>query len=329
MSYEQYPELENLIQDPEFVQDLFFNLQSAIGRCCKERYGDQYARVINNAGFLLQLFRALAAVHSNIPAENSAGCPRLVGEQHNEGEFFQASYSNPQDPYNPQASILDTLYPQDGMDHRSPTRVELAQQAIADLERQLSEDTAMSGTHQLQQQQHHTQPPSSSPEIYQPGITSASNPQTEQMSAQQHFSLSQARLLNGQNPRQSAMNPTSDSGDSSGTSSDLSLAGVRKQGPKRTAGRYFCPVEDCPKRGESMQKCRLEDHMAHHDPSRRTQCPSCGKVYMHSRTCNDHHKKVHKMDLKTWHEQQADQHRQQAVDLENLEESSIGAEMME
>ena len=69
-----------------------------------------------------------------------------------------------------------------------------------------------------------------------------------------------------------------------------------------------------------MESYAYSDHMALHEPSLRTQCPGCEKVYMHSRTCNDHAKKVHGMDLKTLQEQQPHQYAQPAASLGNLEE---------
>ena len=57
-----------------------------------------------------------------------------------------------------------------------------------------------------------------------------------------------------------------------------------------------------------MESYEHRDHMALHDPSFRTQCPGCDKVYMHSRTCNDHAKKAHGMDLKTLSELRAATH---------------------
>jgi len=46
-----------------------------------------------------------------------------------------------------------------------------------------------------------------------------------------------------------------------------------------------------------MESYGYRDHMAIHDPSLRTQCPGCDKVYLHRRTCNDHAEKVHGMGL--------------------------------
>ena len=69
-----------------------------------------------------------------------------------------------------------------------------------------------------------------------------------------------------------------------------------------------------------MESYAYSDHMALHQPSFRTQCPACDKIYMHSQTCNDHAKKVHGMDLKTLYEQKAHEYAQRAASLESLEE---------
>ncbi|PWW76972.1 hypothetical protein C7212DRAFT_188143 [Tuber magnatum] len=316
MSCQEYQKIQVIIQNPKFVQDLFLRFQNGLDSCCKMHYGNQFTRVINNDDFLLLLLQAIVAAHSDAPEESNAVCPRHTGEPHSEGGYFQESWHHPYNPLNPELARLDTLFLHD-MDRPSPTsRAEIVQQVIANVDQQLPEDTAMSEPHSENQPQQQAQPPPS-PQIYQTNTASGGNLQTQQM-RQQPFSLAQAGIFNPQNPRRSAGNHTSDSGESSGTQSDNSFAS-RRPGGKRVPGRYRCPVEDCPKRNEDMQKCRLDDHMALHEPDRRTPCPSCPKIYMHSRTCNEHHKKVHGMDLKRWCELQAHQFAQQAASLGDLE----------
>ncbi|CUS09175.1 unnamed protein product [Tuber aestivum] len=320
MSCQEYQEVEAILRNSKFVQDLFLRFQNVLDVCLKAHYGNQFTRVINNDDFLLLLLQAIVAAHSDAPAESNAVCRRHTGEPHHEDRYFQDNYRDPCNPFSPDFARLDTLFLHDE-DRPSPSaRAENVQQVIAIVDQQLPEDTAMSDPHsQSQPQQLQTQPPSSSPQLYQTNTASGGNPQTQQM--QQRFCLAQAEIFSPQNPRQSAMNHTSDSGESSGAQSDNSFASARKPGGKRVAGRYRCPVEDCPKRHEYMQKCRLDDHMALHEPNRRTHCPSCGKVYMHSRTCNEHHKKVHGTTLKQVYEQRSYQFAQQAASLGDLEGS--------
>ncbi|KAG0641271.1 hypothetical protein HOY80DRAFT_919153 [Tuber brumale] len=179
------------------------------------------------------------------------------------------------------------------------------------------------------QPQQQAQPPASlSPEICKTSTAPNGNPQGQQMGGQKPFFLARTEVFNQQNTRQSTRNHTSDSGESSGAQPDISSTSGRKPGGKRVAGRWTCNVEDCPKWGEPMQKCRLDDHMARHQPKHRTKCPSCDKIYLHSRTCNEHHKKAHGMDLKKGYELRAYLYTKQATSLGDMEDSSSKEEEM-
>ena len=255
MSGEGYQEVVAALENCAFVHDLFQRFQNDLDTCCKTHYGSTFTRVINNDGFLLWFLQAIVAAHSNAPAESNAVCRRHTGELHTEGGYFEDNWCPPQNPIDPESARLSVLF----HDVSYLSREENVRKAIEVVDQQLPEreDTTMSDPHgQNQPPQQHTQLPPSSPERYQANTASSGNPQTQQMRTQQTFCLAQANILNRQSPGQFAGN-TSESGESSGAQSDNSFASGRKNG-KRVAGRYYCTVEDCPKKDEPMQKCRLE-----------------------------------------------------------------------
>jgi len=255
MSVQEYPEASDILQDSGFVEDLFVRFQSAFVACCTEHYPDRFTRVINNDGFLLFIFQAIAAAHSDARAESNAVCRRHASGPHPEGGHFENNWFHASNPHNSHFAQGNTLFLSSPSD-----REEHVMKVIANVDQQLPEDTIMSDSHyqsQAQQQQH-TQPPPSPSESYQTNMASNGNPQIQLMGTQQHFSLAQAQILNPQCPGRSIGNRTSESGESSGAQSDNSLASARKLGGKRAPGRYYCTVEDCPKKDEPMQKCRLE-----------------------------------------------------------------------
>ncbi|KAG0641270.1 hypothetical protein HOY80DRAFT_1039535 [Tuber brumale] len=314
MSCQEYQEVEAILRDPAYSQDLFHCFQKVLDERLKSRYDNKFTRVINNDDFFFLLLRDMVAVHSDGQAEINAG------EPHTEGQYFEENWHSTLNRPNPELARLNTLF-LGGMDCSSSiSRAESVQQVIANVEQQLpEEDATMSDPHiqnQVLQQQQAQPPASPSPEIYG---TNTVHSQNQRMGAQQPFSLARAEVFSQGNARHSAGNPTSDSGESSGAQSDISSTSGRKPGGKRVAGRWTCNVDGCPKRGELMQKCRLDDHMARHQPERRTQCPSCDKIYLHSRTCNEHHKKAHGMDLKSGYEKQAYLYTQQAASLGDME----------
>ena len=256
MSGEEYQEVEAVLENRAFVQDLFQRFQSGLDACCKEHYDKKFTRVINNDAFLLLFLQAIVAAHSTTLVESSAICRRHTGEPDIEGRFFKDGWYPTQNPIDPESARLSVLFHDVG----DLSREENVRKAIEHVDQQLPEreDTTMSDfPGQNQPQQQYTQLPLSSSESYQTNTASNGNPQTQQMRTQQHFCLAQAEIFNRQSPGQSAGNHTSESGESSGAQSDNSFASGRKNG-KRVAGRYYCPVEDCPKKDEPMQKCRLE-----------------------------------------------------------------------
>ncbi|CAZ80487.1 unnamed protein product [Tuber melanosporum] len=322
MSCHEYQEVGAILRDPGYTQDLFHCFQKVLDERLKSRYGNKFTGVINDDDSFLLLLRDMVAAHSDAQAESSAICPRHTGEQHTEGQYFEENWPSTLNPPNPELARLNTLFFGSVDCSSSLSRAESVQQAIANVDQQLPEDTTMSDSHSQNQLQQQAQPPASPPpEMHG---TNTAHPQNQQMGTQQLFS----QVFGQKNARQPTGNHTSDSGESSGAQSDISFTSSRKPSGKRVAGRWACPVEDCPKRGELMQKCRLDDHMARHQPERRTHCPSCDKIYLHSRTCNEHHKKAHGMDLKSGYERRAYLFTQQAASLGDMEGSFTEEEAM-
>ena len=251
MSLQEYQEAEGILQDARFVQDLSMRFQNALAACLTEHYGTQFTRVINNDDFLLFVLQTIVAAHPEVPAESNAVCGRHASEPHPEGDHFHDNWFDPTNPHNPRYVGGDALFLQP-----SPSaREENLREVMANVDQRLpKEDITMSDSHCQNPPQQHTQSPPSPSEGYQTNMASNGNPQ---MGAQQSFSLARAQIFNQQSGL-STGNRTSESGESSGAQSDNSFASASKKGGKRVPGRYQCTFENCPKKHEPMQKCRLE-----------------------------------------------------------------------